>query len=167
MLTIQTNGALRGAPSVCPAEGPERGLLSFPVRPCRPAGRFEAGQFASGNILAHNGLSGFVRGWAMGLERGRYYTRSRKVNGRVVREYVGAGPVAELAAQLDALDRAQREAVREAQRAIDAELAEIDGPLNELDTLAEGLARAALLAAGYRRHKRGEWRKTRGGHQES
>jgi hypothetical protein len=103
----------------------------------------------------------------MGLERGRYYTRSRKVNGRVVREYVGAGPVAELAAQLDALDRAQREATREARRVIDAELAEIDGPLIELNTLAEGLARAALLAAGYRRHHRGQWRKTRGGHQKS
>jgi hypothetical protein len=30
----------------------------------------------------------------MGWDRGRYYTRSRKVNGRVVREYVGTGPVA-------------------------------------------------------------------------
>jgi hypothetical protein len=101
----------------------------------------------------------------MGLERGRYYTRSRKVKGRVVREYVGSGPVAELAAELDALDRAQREEAREARRAIDAELAAIDGPLTELNTLAEGLATAALLAAGYRRHHRGQWRKTRAGHQ--
>jgi hypothetical protein len=101
----------------------------------------------------------------MGLERGRYYTRSRKINGRVVREYVGSGVVAELAAQLDALDRAQREAAREARRAIGAELADIDGPLIELNTVAEGLARAALLVAGYRRHKRGQWRKTRAEHQ--
>src|SRR5262249_19297011 len=103
----------------------------------------------------------------MGLERGRYYTRSRKVNGRVVREYVGAGIVAELASQLDALEREERKAKRDAQRAADAKLAEIDDPLIELNALAEGLARAALLAAGYRRHHRGHWRKTRAGHQES
>jgi hypothetical protein len=97
----------------------------------------------------------------MGWERGRYYTKSTKVNGRVVREYVGAGRVAALAAQLDALDREKREADREAARSTVAALAEIDGPLIELNTLAEGLARAALLVAGYQRHKRGEWRKTR------
>ena len=33
----------------------------------------------------------------MGWERGRYYTRSKKVNGRVVREYVGTGQLAALA----------------------------------------------------------------------
>ena len=96
---------------------------------------------------------------------GPYYYRSVRVNGQPRREYVGAGPVAELAAQFDALDRAQREAAREAQRAIEDELDEIDGPLIELDTLADALVRAALLAAGYRRHHRGEWRMSRAGHQ--
>jgi hypothetical protein len=97
----------------------------------------------------------------MGWERGRYYTRSRKVNGRVVREYVGAGPLGELAARADAKERQQREARRAADRATRAELDALDAPLDELHELAELVARAALLAAGYRQHKRGEWRKRR------
>jgi hypothetical protein len=98
----------------------------------------------------------------MGWDRGYYY-RARKVNGRVVREYVGRGEVAELAAQADAIGRADREAEREARRAERAELEELDAGVNELNQLADLLARAALLAAGYRQHKRGEWRKRRRG----
>ena len=97
----------------------------------------------------------------MGWERDKYYTRSRKVNGRVVREYVGAGRVADLAAQLDALDREQRELEWEADRIMRDEATALDEPLDELDALTEGLARGSLLAAGYRMHKRGEWRKKR------
>src|SRR5438552_196115 len=98
----------------------------------------------------------------MGWDRGRYYTRSKKVNGRVVREYIGAGRVGELVAQLDALEREGRETERAACRAQRAELEALDGPLNELNDLADLLARAALVAAGFRQHKRGEWRKRRG-----
>jgi len=97
----------------------------------------------------------------MGWERGRYYTRSRKGNGRVVREYVGAGRIGELTARLDAIDREHRDLEREAWRATRDELATLDQPLDELDDLVEGLARATLLVAGCRRHKRGEWRKRR------
>lgn len=102
----------------------------------------------------------------MGWERGRYYTRSRKENGRVVREYAGAGRVAELAAELDALDRAQRDLDRQADRTTRSELTARDRPLDQFDQLAEALARSVLLVAGYRRHNRGEWRKSRGGHTE-
>ena len=97
----------------------------------------------------------------MGWDRGRYYTRSKKVNGRVVREYVGAGQVAQLVARLDALEREQREADRAAFRSMRAEVAALDNALNELHDLADLVARAALVAAGYRQHKRGEWRKRR------
>ena len=97
----------------------------------------------------------------MGWERGRYYTRSRKVNGRVIREYVGAGLLGELAARMDANERQQREDERAADRTRRAELEALDGPLNDLNDLAEMVARAALVAAGYRQHKRGEWRKRR------
>jgi hypothetical protein len=97
----------------------------------------------------------------MGLERGRYYTRSRRENGRVVREYVGSGYIAKLAAQLDALQRSEREDKRETERAMRAELAAHDDQLNEFVELTEELARAALFAAGYRQHNRGAWRKQR------
>jgi hypothetical protein len=98
----------------------------------------------------------------VGWDKGRYYTRSRKVNGRVVREYVGKGEIGEIMAQIDALDRADRQAEREALRAEKAELNALDSGVKQLDELADLLARAALLAAGYRQHKRGEWRRKRG-----
>jgi DNA-binding transcriptional MerR regulator len=98
----------------------------------------------------------------MGWDKnGRYYTRSKRVNGRVVREYVGGGTVGELAARLDALEREERAAARRCARADTERLAELDAPLLELNELADLLARAALLAAGYVRHNRGEWRKKR------
>jgi hypothetical protein len=98
----------------------------------------------------------------MGWDQGRYYTRSRKINGRVTREYVGCGPLAELVAELDADQRAQREAQRAALRAERAELKDLDAALGRVCQEAELLARAALVAAGFRQHKRGEWRKKRG-----
>ena len=126
---------------------------------CGPA---ETGQRATGNILCRT-LSVTINDarLSMGWERGRYYTRSRKVNGRVVREYVGASQIGELAAQLDSVERDRRELERQAERVTRDELAAQDKPLDELDLLADGLARAALLVAGCRQHKRGEWRQRR------
>lgn len=93
---------------------------------------------------------------------GNYYYRSERVNGQPRRMYVGTGLAAQLAAQLDdiareqqALDRAQAERLR-------AEAQELDDQVGRVDELAELLCRAAMLAAGYHRHHRGEWRKRRG-----
>jgi hypothetical protein len=97
----------------------------------------------------------------VGWDKGRYYTRSRKVNGRVVREYFGTGEVAEMIAKIDAVNRVDRQAVWDARRAEKTELDALDASVKELDELADLLARAALLAAGYRQHKRGEWRRKR------
>jgi hypothetical protein len=97
----------------------------------------------------------------MSWDRGYYY-RVRKVNGRVVREFVGTGRVAELVAQLDAIERQKRENERADRRAEREKLDSLDAPLNDLDDLVDLLARAALLAAGFRQHKRGEWRRRRG-----
>jgi hypothetical protein len=92
--------------------------------------------------------------------RGRYYTRSRKVAGRVVREYVGTGPVAELAAAADALRRADRRAAMDARRAEEASWREALAPLLELSRAVDVVVRAVLLAGGFHRHAR-TWRKKR------
>lgn len=99
----------------------------------------------------------------MGWDKnGRYYTRSRRENGRVVREYVGGGAPGALAARLDADARARREGERDGVRAESEAVAKLDAALAELSELVDLVARAALAAAGYAQHHRGEWRKRRG-----
>jgi hypothetical protein len=96
----------------------------------------------------------------MGWERGYYY-RVRRVNGRVVREYVGRGEVAELIARMDALERERRHLDALALRHEKAELATLEADIDALAETTDLAARAALLAAGYHRHHCGEWRKRR------
>src|SRR5262245_26823955 len=99
----------------------------------------------------------------MGWDKnGRYYTRSRRVNGRVVREYIGGGRVGELVAQLDAIEREKRETERECAKIEQERIAALDASLAELNEIVDLVVRAALAAAGYAQHKRGEWRKKRG-----
>ena len=97
----------------------------------------------------------------MGWERGRYYTRSRKVAGRVVREYVGGGLLGLLSQEQDARRREEREAERSALREAQAEADSLDASIDTLTELVELVAQAAMLAAGFRQHKRGDWRKKR------
>jgi len=97
----------------------------------------------------------------MAWDKRGYYYRSERDGRRVRRKYVGAGRVGELAAQLDALERDEGMLKALDLRDEKAELDALDAPLNELNDLADLLARAALLAAGFHQHKRGEWRKRR------
>src|SRR5438309_126486 len=99
----------------------------------------------------------------MGWDRGRYYTRSKKVNGRVVREYIGAGRVGQLAAELDSLERERRYLDGLILRQEKDEQAALEAELKSLEALTDLVAYAALRAAGYHLHNRGEWRKRRGG----
>lgn len=99
--------------------------------------------------------------WETRKGRGRYYTRSVRVGGRVRREYLGSGEAAELIAALDTHERAEREAERQERQQEAEEAAAAAAPLNAFCELTELLARAALLSAGYHRHQRGEWRKRR------
>jgi hypothetical protein len=99
--------------------------------------------------------------WERRQRGGLYYTRSRKVGSRVVREYVGGGLLGQLAAQMDAEERRRREEENAAWKQEQERMETLVSPAEELCEGVETLARATLLAAGYHRHNRGEWRKRR------
>ncbi len=99
-------------------------------------------------------------GWET-RERGtRYYTRSRWVDGRVAREYVGGGLLGEIAASEDELKRLQKEEAvvywKEERESLEA----LASPVVELWEAAQILVRAHLIAGGCHRHN-GEWRRAR------
>jgi hypothetical protein len=98
----------------------------------------------------------------------RYYTRSYRVNGRIVREYVGRGLIGELAAREDATRREARRAAqslareqRQREREADRQVREL---LATIDRQAAALTTITLTAAGYHRPKRGVWRRRREHH---
>ncbi len=101
-------------------------------------------------------------GWEMRSRGGLYYTRSIRINGRVVRQYIGTGEAAMLAAQQDATERAERRARAAAWAQERAELESADASIEELDEVAELVMAGVLLCSGYHRHNRGEWRLRRG-----
>jgi hypothetical protein len=90
--------------------------------------------------------------------KGSYYTRSRRVDGRVVREYIGTGPVAEFIADLDELERYQQQMERDKFKREREAQSSIDRKIDEETRLIQALTRAVLLVNGYHRHK-GQWRK--------
>lgn len=100
--------------------------------------------------------------WETRARGGRYYTRSVRKDGRVHREYVGTGRTAELIAQLDADDRADRHHERRdvAQHRAASEAVEVT--VDELDALVDTLVGIEFVCAGFHRHHRGNWRKRRG-----
>jgi hypothetical protein len=103
-------------------------------------------------------------GWESRGGRGRYYTKSHRAGTRIVREYIGTGPVAEAVAQADAAERARR---AEERAALAAEWARLDvmlSPFVTLDAIGETLARASLCLAGFHQHDRGTRRKRRDDH---
>ena len=99
--------------------------------------------------------------WEKRERGGRYYTRSRREGGRVLREYVGGGLAGELAAEADRKRRELEEAQREREREDIERIKALAAPVLEVSEAAEILARANLVAAGYHRRK-GEYRRARG-----
>ena len=98
--------------------------------------------------------------WESRERGGPYYTRSRRVNGQVVREYIGGGELARIASESDAISRTLRKAEWQQERAKLERLETLSAPLGELCEVTEILTRARLLAGGYHKHK-GEWRRER------
>ena len=92
---------------------------------------------------------------------GPYYTRSRRLDGRVVREYVGRGPLADIIAQADEAEREARRLERRREREQLEQDRELDQLFLAYSAGVDELLRSALEAAGYHRHKRGEWRRRR------
>lgn len=101
----------------------------------------------------------------MGLEtrngRGAYYTRTKRVGGQVVREYVASGEAALLIASMEAERREARALRRQAERDELARAKIADETLDTVCEIVDTVAQAVLLAAGFHRHHAGEWRKRR------
>ena len=98
--------------------------------------------------------------WETRQRGGRYYTRSRRQDGRVVREYVGGGALGELAALHDAQESRRRKEADERGRVMLDQLKPLVTLVGELDEAADTMLRAYLVAGGYRKRK-GEWRMER------
>ena len=92
--------------------------------------------------------------------RNRYYYRSRRVDGKVRKEYVGTGADAELVAKADAAAIESRDQERKELRGIVENVQAANSMMKNLDDAVRVLTAGSLLAAGYHQH-RGHWRKRR------
>lgn len=90
-----------------------------------------------------------------------YYYQSVRENGRVRKRYIGRGEIAELVAHADeAMVRLHRERVIWERVELE-EMRSLLEAADEIGVASESLARAAMVAAGYHRHRGGEWRRRR------
>lgn len=99
--------------------------------------------------------------WETRTRGGQYYTRSHRQGGQVVREYIGGGRVGQLYAEMDAIERQERQAKAHAWRRERERRDAIERDLAEYCRRVDELAREYLTAAGYHQHDRGQWRRRR------
>lgn len=90
----------------------------------------------------------------------RYYYSARRINGRVVKTYLGDGRCAQQAAAIVA----ERQRERMAQRRRDAEfqqrLVSLQGAFDQFWEPSERILHLVFMASNYHR-RRGEWRRLR------
>jgi hypothetical protein len=95
--------------------------------------------------------------------RQRYYYRSKRLaDGSMVKEYHGTGECGAQAADADRHKRAEQSVEIQRHRQLRESIEGITAPLAEMCEQYDVITQAALLAAGFHRHK-GEWRKRRHG----
>ena len=111
-----------------------------------------------------------VVAWELRPSGKRFYYRGRRVGGRVVKEYVGGGPLAVHASNQDGAKRErseqERATLRERLRQFDAACAPADAALRAVDEATDARLRDAYEVAGFYRHCRGEWRRRKNGRAE-
>jgi len=91
----------------------------------------------------------------------RYWYRSRRVGGRVISEYRGAGEAGANLAEIDKAEQRQARAERQRERAGQDEARAVQAALGDLARASDELVAEVLAAAGYHRHQRGAWRRRR------
>jgi hypothetical protein len=79
---------------------------------------------------------------------GRYYTRTRRVDGRSIRVYLGQGDAAEAAAEEDAARQADKAAATAARKDEEARWRALNDEVVRATALIDIFAAGALLAAG-------------------
>ena len=82
----------------------------------------------------------------------KYYTRICRVQGRVTREDVGRGPIADVTAAVDELERQESALQAKVHACHRGVLQAAEGLLKELCDRTDLLARAVLVSAGYYRY---------------
>ena len=99
--------------------------------------------------------------WQSPNGKGRYYTRSRRVNGKVVREYIGKGELAHAMSALQDARNEFRKSKRAALLSAQQELDELETTMNDYFDRVDTIMKNTLACAGYHRQSRGPWRKQR------
>src|SRR5688500_6182372 len=93
--------------------------------------------------------------------RCQYVYLSRRHGKRVVRQYIGRGPEAQLACALLRLRANQRAEVRQRLAGDEAKFTGCEKYLDEFTLEVSRLVRLGMYVAGYRQHNRGHWRRRR------
>jgi hypothetical protein len=90
----------------------------------------------------------------------RYYYKSEREGNKVKSTYFGAGEVGTLMAEMVALERLERAADREELREQREEFMAEETVVSEWFDGVQAVADAAIIAAGFHKHK-GQWRRKR------
>ena len=98
-------------------------------------------------------------GWKI-INGRRYFYQSQRVGGRVRTKYYGAGETAEAIALIFASEREEREIERMERQAERKESDAEERAVSDWFDGVQAVADAAMLAAGFHKHK-GQWRRKR------